>query len=128
MKLVGFIKEHDETLSSILFKEVLGINNNDPELINKILEYLSKGTLIMAWMGYFNDLETNEHVSPHGYYSDGTWLWPTYFPYYLRKYSHYNLDMNFVKYLIDKNFLIEDVIPINKAKLEEELIKKMQNG
>lgn len=50
MKQVGFITEHDAAMSSTLFKDAFGRDNNDPELIKKILEFLSKGTLIMAWI------------------------------------------------------------------------------
>lgn len=126
MKLVGFITEHDKALSSTMFKEIYGGCNNDPVLINKILEFLSEGTLIMAWMGYFKDLETNEYAEPHAYYSDGTWLWPSYFPYYIRKHSNYNLDVDFVAYLIGKNFLIADLPPDAKDKLERDLIDKIK--
>jgi hypothetical protein len=126
MKLVGFIKQHDEHLSPVSFEENLGSNDNETELIDKILDFLSKGTLILAWMGPFKDLETNKYAEPYAYYSDGTWLWPTYFPYYLKKFSNYKLDMDFVNYLINKNFLIMDVLPDRRSQLEHELVEKLK--
>ncbi|MCW3463672.1 hypothetical protein [Chitinophaga nivalis] len=128
MRLIGFIKEYEENLGGALFEEIQEASVNDPELINKIIAYLDKGKLVMAWMGYFMDLKTKDYILPHDYRTDGIWIWPSYFPYYLRFYPNYKLDKEFVDYLIEKDFLLETKKKINVRELENELIKKMSQS
>ena len=125
MKLVGFIKEHDHKLGNT-FKDVVekSLKEYDPEAI---INYLEKGSLLFGWMGYFNDLETNEPVSPHAYYTDGTWVWPSYFPYYLGKYRSITFDNEFLHYLEARNFQfvkehdIEEKILLFERQLHEKM-------
>jgi len=125
MKLVGFIKEHDHKLG-YSFNDVMqkSLKEYDTEAI---INYLDKGVLIFGWMGYFNNLETNEPVAPLAYYTDGIWVWPSYFSYYLEKYRSITFDNNFLHYLQSKNFKflkdpdINEKIQLFERQLNEEM-------
>ena len=125
MKLVGFIKEHDHKLG-YSFNDVMqkSLKEYDTEAI---INYLDKGVLIFGWMGYFNDLEIDEPVAPHAYFTDGIWVWPSYFSYYLGKYKSITFDDEFLHYLEDKNFEFQKDTDIEeKIKLfERQLHEKM---
>lgn len=56
-------------------------------------------------MGWFKNIENEEElVTTMGYFTDGEWVWPSYFSYYLKKYPNFPIDQDFINYLSDKNF------------------------
>jgi hypothetical protein len=125
MKYIGFIKEHDKISESVSYNEILASRDNDKDIIKKIIDYLDNGEIIFGWMGYYNDLDNNTPIEPHSYHTDGIWVWPSYFSYYLKKYLNYNLSEEFLNYLIDKSFSYKNGIPFDKSKIEQELIDKL---
>jgi hypothetical protein len=127
MKLIGFIKQYNDieealSLDIVIYGKLIGDVDQ-----RAILEYLKKGHLLMAWMGYFVDIRTRELIAPDAYYTDGLWVWPTYFPYYLEKYPDMYIDKEFLYYLRDKNFVFEvdDFFERNKKSFEEELSNRL---
>ncbi|NML38410.1 hypothetical protein HHL17_14475 [Chitinophaga sp. G-6-1-13] len=125
MKLVGFIKEIDFFPWAKPLEEYM-MDINPSELIDQITVYLEKGKLVIGWMGYYIDLETKEHIAPHAYYTDGIWVWPSYYPYYIRKYSRFAIDKEFLKYLQDRKFE-ESVMDFNELELQKEFIEKIKS-
>ena len=124
MKLVGFIKELDRyTWASPLCDE-LCVENNSEELVNNIISYLEKGKVILGWMGYFVDLRTQDHIAPHAFLTDGEWVWPSYYQYYLKIYPNYKLNNNFINFLRQKNFIMEEIL--NEDSIQKEFIEKLK--
>jgi len=103
MKYIGFIKEHNKIKEAVAFEEAIKLPYDNKET-NKIIEYLNKGILLLAWMGYFTDIKTNELIAPDSYLTDGVWIWPSYLPYYLNKFPSFHLDDDFINYLKERNY------------------------
>ena len=86
MKYIGFIKEYDkisEALSLDIYINSYGDNYDIDR--KKLIDYLKNGEVVLSWMGVFTDFENNNYISPHMYYTDGKWIWPSYLIYYLKK-------------------------------------------
>jgi len=122
MKLICFIKEHDKIEEAKEYKNILGheheLNNN--QVINKIINYLDNGVYLLGWMNTIVSLDTNELIVPNCYYTDGNFVWPAYFSYYLRKYPNYKIDSDFLKHLEKNNFDFSKIKISNKLKLDLE--------
>jgi len=125
MKVVGFIKELDNFAWSSPLQNQITEMANSADLIERLISYVEKGRLVMGWMGYFIDLETNEHIAPHAYLSDGTWIWPSYYAYYLRKYRNLKLDEEFIRYLEARNSNAPEEV-FDEMELQRKLIEKMK--
>lgn len=129
MKYIGFIKEHDEKMSeAIHFNEIINSADEQADSIKKIVNYLDKGVLLFGWMGFVYDLENEKPIKPDSYYTDGEWIWPVYFPYYLKKYPKFPVNKDFIDYLKNKNFefkIRHDFSQI-KHQLESDLMKKLE--
>lgn len=131
MRYIGFIKEHNPIKESLSIEVVMSSpDNNDEISVLGIIEYLkNNGVLILGWMGYFMDLEKDQPICPDSYYSDGVWVWPAYFPYYLEKYPHYPLDKEFKEYFLSKDFKNNTQgVSFDKDEFERELSRKLNVG
>jgi len=121
MKLLGFIKEYNELKESNTLDELL--NSGVPVVndVEKILDYLSQGVLVLGWMGYFIDVKTKKPIAPDSYFTDGVWVWPAYFPYYLKIVPSMLIDQDFVQYLLDKDYKFQNDFEDRIDAIEEEL-------
>lgn len=109
MKTIGFIKQYDEHKEAKELQEYL-IDNYENVNKDVIISYLEKGVPAIDWMTWLFDEDGVEEISigPHGCTTDGIWVWPSYLEYYLKKYSNFKLDQEFVDYVIqNKNKQIE---------------------
>jgi len=122
MKLVGFIKEHNSIVEAQEFSFIKGNNSRNQGIAEKIIDYLNSGVLVLAWMGYFMDLEDSSLISPDSYYTDGVYVWPAYFPYYLKKYPNYLIDDEFLSHISKNNYLVD------QTKIKEDLKTKLEAG
>ena len=118
MKLTGFIKEHNDIPEAEYFLSLPKVNIL-PHQLAKATEYLSNGTLVLSWMGYFWDISNRKIISSDSYYSDGEYIWPSYYPIYLRKLNKFYGDENLLKKLVKRKGLCrpidsKDVILIEK--------------
>lgn len=124
MKLIGFIKEHDN------IAEAIGLDSTKHTAskieTEKVIQYLDQGKIIFGWMGYAYDLETKKPIAPHSYHSDGVWVWPSYFSYYLKKHPTMNVAQEFIEYLETKNYRFEITENFDSAKIgmEKDLLAK----
>ncbi|MES2279188.1 MAG: hypothetical protein V4592_24365 [Bacteroidota bacterium] len=106
MKLIGFIKEHDDLPEAKRFDDFFNKTATEEDTIRqKIIQYLEGGELVVAWMGYNLHIETQQPLCPASYLTDGTWVWPNYFIQYLKEYPRMTIDDNFLKYIESNNFV-----------------------
>lgn len=108
MKYVGFIKEHDENINdAIHFNEIINSPAPPNGNIKKIVKYLKKGIMLIEAPGSFYSVENKKPIVDIVYYTDGEWIWPAYFSYYLKKYPNFPIDNDFINYLSGKNFKLK---------------------
>lgn len=113
------------TNDSILETNTLG-SNLDNETRLKIIEYLDRGHLVYGWMHYFEDYHTKEPIAPHAYFTDGTWVWPSYFSFYLEKLPNYKVDSAFLEHIANYNYRVPQLSKSRLYEIESEL--KRQKG
>lgn len=83
MKYVGFIKELDELSFANEFKSCFTNIYRDN---SDVVESLDKGVSFASWIDYVSEIEDIEIlIAPFKYFTDGKWIWPVYFSYYLKK-------------------------------------------
>jgi hypothetical protein len=125
MKLLGFIKEYNDLKESVTLDDFLHSTSPVEKDTEKMLDYLNKGVLVLGWMGYFIDVKTRKPIAPDSYFTDGTWVWPSYFPYYLKMFPEIQVDQEFINYLLSKNYHFENDFEDRIGALEDELSKKL---
>lgn len=105
MEFIGFFTEHDKACiySKALENQLLTVSFDKKER-EKIINYLSNGVFVFGWMGYEKDKEGNL-IIPLGYYTDGIWIWPGYYIYYLKKYENMKIQDNFIQYVQKNNYV-----------------------
>ena len=124
MKLVGFIKEYNGIEGTKNYADFLSSEELNEDLSNKILEYLYNGISILEWMGGIHDHISGSVISFNSYYTDGEWVWPEYFCYYLRNCSTTYLDTEFLTYLKEKDFYFNmELAEKNRRDFEKRLIE-----
>jgi hypothetical protein len=123
MKLLGFIKEYNDLKESIELDTFLNSRSRIAFDIEKTIQYLEKGVLVFGWMGVFTDIKTNQFIAPDAYYTDGVWVWPSYFPYYLKQFPLLYIDEDFAEYLIARDYLFVNDFEDRLSSLEVELGK-----
>ena len=130
MRLTGFIKEYNNIKEAVGLTELISVDSNSGSDIEKIVKYLNNGVLLLAWMGYFIDEKTNKLIAPDSYLTDGIWIWPAYYPYYLQKYPSMRIDTDFLAHLENRNFelRLDEKFHSQKPKLENELSKKLNTA
>ena len=107
MKTVGFIREQNPIKIAVPLATLRTSDEFNLVERKKVCEYLDEGVIILAWMTYFFDPETKSSIAPDCYYSDGVWVWPSYYRYYIQKYPDLRIDPDFLDFLRLKNFKIE---------------------
>jgi hypothetical protein len=129
MKYIGFVKEHDKNIANAIhFSQMINSTSLPNNLIEKVIEYLDKGILLFGAMGWFEDIENEgETITTMGYYTDGEWVWPSYFSYYLKKYPNFQIDEDFINYLSNKNFefKVSDDLEDLLEEYEEDFAQKL---
>lgn len=127
MILTGFIKEHNNIKEAIDYSAFKNSKSTNNHVLIDIINYLNSGVYILGWMGVFTDLENQHIISPDSYYTDGEYIWPAYFSYYLKKYPNAQIDENFLAHVSRNNFRIDESKIDNhlKKQLEIELSKKL---
>lgn len=129
MKFIGFIKEQDRNIgTSKPLEEMFVSNDNDIFLVDKVIDYLNSGVFVTGVMSFIYDDE-QQPIGNLDYFTDGEFIWPIYYPYYLKKYKNFFLDPIFVAHLHINKFTIpfvdeEKLIRIDKQFCEEWSKKK----
>ncbi|MEO8535638.1 MAG: hypothetical protein ABI441_17915 [Flavobacterium sp.] len=120
MKLIGFIKEHNNISEAKEYKNILGSEINNSEVINKTINYLNNGVYIFGWMNTIRSLDNNELIAPNCYLTDGIFIWPAYYSYYLKKHPNFKIDNAFFEYLEKINFDFNKIKVSDRLKIELE--------
>ncbi|HEY9258050.1 hypothetical protein [Chitinophaga sp.] len=86
MNVVGFLHVHDPHIAcskdiNDLFSDSLLNNEKLPEISN----YLENGVSIVRYISNLYDTD-GELIGPNIIYTDGLWVWPSYYSFYLKKY------------------------------------------
>ncbi|WP_128330788.1 hypothetical protein [Apibacter sp. HY039] len=104
MKTIGFLKIHDESYKGSKDLKTMISTPRAYYNLDKIIEYLESGHYFADPLVFLDDDE-GLPLPDIGYQTDGEWIWPNYFPYYLKKYPNYEIDKEFLNYLNKKNFI-----------------------
>lgn len=110
MKYFGFIKEHGDYKYATSIEELILDGNIENSYRLDVLEYLKKGQLCVAWMGFvedatnpkFNDedYDDNDVMGFTAINTDGKWYWPQYIVNYLEKYPNIKIDAEFINHVL----------------------------
>ena len=112
MKTIGFIKEHD---SNTIKEEYLDKPSDfDSSIITetekeKIINYLNNAEMVMAFLRALSDGDT--YIGPYSFHSDGEWIWPSHFAYYLNKFNFSSMTDDFLNHMRAKDY---EVSPLTK--------------
>ena len=127
MKLVGFIKEYNQIKEAISLTELVSDNSELYTNSEKVINYLNNGVLLLGWMGYFIDVKSKKLIAPDSYHTDGIWVWPSYYTYYLEMYPFIKINPEFLAHMEGRNFEmnVDANFDNRKIKKEEELSLKL---
>jgi hypothetical protein len=102
MELIGFLKRYHSYIEGA--EELTGIVPfTDKDLYNKIISYLESGDTLLYYMELILDDESNT-ISPLSILTDGYWIWPSYFYYYLERYPNNEIYKDFVTDIVKRKF------------------------
>jgi hypothetical protein len=117
MKLqrVGFLKELNN--NNVLVDRAKDLTGKpiDFSLKAQIIDYLDSGRGVMTYMSIAMD-EAGNLIKPYKILTDGEWIWPSYFSYFLEKYPDLNIDAGFFEHMRRNNYRIK---PLSAAELLE---------
>lgn len=124
LKLVGFLKEYNNISEAITLEDRISESLVNLE-INKILNYLEKGTFVLGWMGYFINYENDELIAPDSYFTDGFFVWPSYLQYYLKQYPNFKLEEEFISHLESMSYENKKIIGKRDLFIMENKLSKL---
>ena len=104
MKTIGFLTIHDESYKGSKDLKTMISTPRAYSNLDKIIQYLESGHYFADPLVFLDDDE-GLPLPDIGYQTDGEWIWPNYFPYYLKKYPNLEIDSDFIKHLNDVNFI-----------------------
>ena len=106
MKAIGFIGEQQRSNKLPAFKTLLTDISHPKEIIDKVVSYLVSGVECLETFALEQDITENDLkiIGPSRFLTDGVWVWPSYYPYYLKKIPNLSIDESFLNYLHEKNF------------------------
>lgn len=112
MKFVGILKEHEagKVKIGVSIDTVAPVVDMKDEEIDDIVRYLESGTIVFAFLHYVNDKQ-GIPICPLIFYTDGSWLWPSYITHYLKE-GYYSLLPEEFRLSMRKNEFV--VPPISK--------------
>lgn len=123
MKYIGFIKEEDKNIPTAKnLKEMFLEKDNDTILIKDVVDYLKKGIFLSGIMSFIYDDE-GKPIGNLDYFTDGQFVWPAYYPYYLQKYKNFLIDQDLLQHCVVNNFRI---VPLSKetlSKIDDDFLK-----
>jgi len=117
MKFVGFIKQEDKNISTAKDITEMFVDSST-DILQKfaIIEYLKKGVFVTGVMSTICDLIDGEFIGTLDYYTDGEFIWPSYYPFYLNKYKTFKIDDELFNHAQKNKFQIREM---SKDELEE---------
>jgi len=120
MKFIGFLKEEDKNIrDGKHLDEMFTDLPIDERLRKNIIEYLSSGLFLTGVMSYIYDNEGNP-IGNLDYFTDGEFIWPVYYPYYLKKYDNFLIAPKLLSHAQSNNFVIHSIDPVKLSSLCKE--------
>lgn len=102
MNVVGFIMEHDSNLECA--KELSDMRTGEPlsdDILDKLIVYMRQGIQMMKTISTRYDTD-GEDTRARSYMSDGEWIWPEYYAFYLKKYPGIQVPQAFLDHVLSK--------------------------
>jgi hypothetical protein len=120
MKYIGFIKRFDpERPGSKDLADMFIEQKIDEGLRASIIDYLSSGNFLFGWMSFLRE-EDGTPIGNNDFYTDGCYVWPLYYIYYLNKYTSLEIDERFIDHVQKNNFIIPQLSKDELTNLENE--------
>ncbi|SHN07531.1 hypothetical protein SAMN05216311_10533 [Chitinophaga sp. CF418] len=85
MNAIGFLINHDSHIPCSRDVNNLFYSQGEQKELSDIITYLNNGIPIMKFITSIYD-ESGELIGPNIIYTDGLWVWPGYYGFYLKKY------------------------------------------
>ncbi|TWF40341.1 hypothetical protein FHW36_10423 [Chitinophaga polysaccharea] len=86
MNVVGFLQVHDPHIAcSKDIDDLFSDSFLNKERLSEICNYLENGVSIVRYISSLYDTD-GELIGPNIIYTDGLWVWPSYYSFYLKKY------------------------------------------
>ncbi len=121
---IGFITNYDPNISTAKKLSDMLLPNKVDELTKEaIIRYLSYGIFLCGAMSYIYDDENNP-IGDLNYYTDGAFVWPSYYLYYLKKYDNLEIDKKFIEQARANNFLGKEVSKEQLNELETKFLQE----
>lgn len=119
MQFTGFISEEDVNIPNAkTLKEMLSYDLNIEKFDrSKIIKYLENGHFLTGAMSHIYDNE-GKSIGNLNYYTDGEYIWPIYYRYYLEKYKNFYIDKYFFEHAKKNNFSINKISKQRMIELE----------
>lgn len=129
IKYIGFLNDTPFSLNKEQYfnQEFIGTSAD----FDLLVEYLKNGECIMNLLLTYTDVFDGEYIGPYSIYTDGEFVWPSYFVFYLEKYKNIYIDDLFLKKikdgklinLIDERKIVKRLLIDFGASTEDELEK-----
>jgi hypothetical protein len=122
MKLVGFLKKYDPKIAEAeILEENTPFANKD--IYDKVISYLKNGYALLDFMEFIYDDDGNK-IAPLSILTDGYWIWPSYFYYYLKQYPNNDTYKAFLADIERNEFLSKEEIKKNQNQLIDFYLEK----
>ncbi|MEO6523491.1 MAG: hypothetical protein ABIN91_17540 [Mucilaginibacter sp.] len=119
MKYIGHIKKFDKYFDSKELSEMFVEKNVDQELRSSVIKYLLAGNFLTGWMSFLRD-DDGTPIGNNDYFTDGTYIWPRYYIYYLNKFKNLEMNVDFISHVKNYNFIIPELSKDQLSKLDRE--------
>jgi len=118
MKNLGYMKRFDPKWPGAkeLSEMVVG-DKPDENLRNAIINYLSAGNFLFGWMSFLRE-EDGTPIGNNDYFTDGVYVWPLYYIYYLRKFDNLQIDTDFIDHVKNNNYVVPTLLKEELVSLE----------
>jgi hypothetical protein len=104
MQAIGFLKKYDQ--QNRFASEMDDYQNSTIELgegeLEKVIDYLNRGKIFFDWMHKVFDDQIE--IGPCLYYTDGSYIWPVYYPYFINKHGKAFISAAFIAHLREREF------------------------
>lgn len=115
MKIIGFLEIHNPEVKCSKNIEDLSIacdvNYSNLESNYLVESYLALGIPIIKMISPVYDIENNL-IGSYTINTDGVWIWPSYYSYYLKKYPNIKVPNDFINHIKLNNAKLIEVSPL----------------
>lgn len=126
LKAIGFLKKHSRNYSCT--NEEYSFANKGKEgdlLVPNICQYLESGKIVIAFLHCHHD--GAEIIAPAILYTDGIWVWPSYYAYYIKKQPDLYIPPEFIAHVTANNFAVPEIENERMQYVEYIVITKLMN-